>query len=68
MNASPFEVREEDGTFVVLSDNDEEFYMRADDEKDAYYACKLLNLGFRMGYNSGEFNAKLALRHALGLA
>ena len=66
-NKSPFELRHERGIFIVVCDADETFYARFTDETAAYYACGLLNTGFRMGFGSGEFMAQLAMRRALGL-
>lgn len=63
----PFEVRCEDGKFVIVSDHDEEFYMTASDSHDASYACSMLNKGFSMGFDDGVLRSQTAVRQAIGL-
>jgi hypothetical protein len=63
---APFEVREEDGKYLVVSDEDEGFCMTLPRDS-AYYACELLNRGYRMGYRAGEFRTQSSMRMALGL-
>lgn len=64
---APFEVRSEDRKHLVVSGEDDEFCITAPDEHAAYYACELLNRGYRMGYRAGEFRAQSNMRMALGL-
>lgn len=67
IGGSPFGAMDEDGQWLVVSDADEDFVMKVDNERAAYYAAELLNRGYRSGYADGDFKAKLAMRTALGL-